>query len=85
MAEKDIFPSVRIELPGKASVDVSNTRQALDLLSDPDWPDRGTTHREAVETLLKVEDGHRSAVDARDALVRAAQDAGALAEASGGA
>lgn len=62
------------------TVRVEDAKQAFDLLSAPAWPDRGREHEEAVETALKVIDGHRSAVDARDALVRAAQKADNLIE-----
>lgn len=61
------------------SYPVRNAKEAFDVLSGTNWPRRGTEHAQAIDTALKVIDGHRSAVDARDALVRAAQEAGNLA------
>lgn len=64
---------------GKEPVAVTDARQASEVLMSVDWPgERTATHAEAVETCLKVLDGHRSAEDARSALVAAAQDAGIL-------
>ncbi|WP_235679157.1 DUF982 domain-containing protein [Aquibium microcysteis] len=57
-----------------------SAQQAFEVLSRPDWPVRGIEHAQAVDAALKVVDGHRSAVDARDALVRAAREAGTLVE-----
>ena len=61
-------------------VSIGTAKEAFDVLSDPNWPDRGIDHQQAIDVALKVIDGHRSAVDARDALVRAAREAGNLAE-----
>lgn len=58
---------------------VRTAKEAFDVLSDTNWPTRGIEHGQAVDAALKVIDGHRSAVDARDALVRAAREAGNLA------
>jgi hypothetical protein len=44
------------------------------------WPlNRGPRHRDAVETCLKVLEGYRSTVDARQALVEAARESEILA------
>ena len=59
---------------------VATAREALLILSSVDWPgERGLLHEDAVETALKVLDGHRSAVDGRDRFVEAARQAGILA------
>ena len=59
---------------------VATAREALLLLSSVDWPgERGPLHEDAVETALKVLDGHRSAVDGLDRFVEAARQAGILA------
>ena len=48
----------------KHKVIVREVEQARDLLMN-DWPSRrGPRHRDALETCLKVLDGHRSTVDA---------------------
>jgi hypothetical protein len=58
---------------------VRNTRQATDLLLTH-WPARsGPRHRDAIDACLKVLDGHRSTVDARNAFIEAAEEAGILA------
>jgi hypothetical protein len=72
--------AVQIDGPD-GPVTVTTAKEAFDLLSDPAWPERDLLQQEAVETALKVIDGHRSAVDARDALIRAAESAGNLLEA----
>lgn len=57
------------------------TRQAADCLMTA-WPlNRGPRHRDAVETCLKVLDGHRSTSDAREALIAAAEESEVLAPA----
>ena len=59
---------------------VATAREALLILSSVDWPgERGLLHEDAVETALKVLDGHRSAVDGLDRFVEAARQAGILA------
>ena len=70
---------VAIAGPGGV-VSVGTAAAAFDLLSDTSWPVRGLEHDQAIDAALKVMDGHRSAVDARDALVRAAREAGVLIE-----
>ena len=61
---------------GKRKVVVRQVEQALDLLMN-DWPTRrGPRHRDALETCLKVLDGHRSTVDAEIRFREAAQEAG---------
>jgi hypothetical protein len=69
--------AVLVESP-EGPVAISNAQEAFLLLSGPHWPRRDLLQKEAIETALKVMDGHRSAVDARDALVRAARSAGNL-------
>ncbi|MDI6026024.1 DUF982 domain-containing protein [Corticibacterium sp. UT-5YL-CI-8] len=60
-------------------VHIRDARQALDSLTSL-WPSqRGARHRDAVETCLKVIDGHRSTEDARLALIEAAREADLLA------
>jgi hypothetical protein len=63
---------------GGEPIAVRNTRQATDLLLTQ-WPARrGPRHRDAVDACLKVLDGHRSTVDARNAFIEAAEEAGIL-------
>ena len=76
---KEFEQAVVIDGPG-GQVEVATAQQAYDVLSDPAWPDRGPAHEEAVETALKVLDGHRSTVDAYDTFLRAAKEAGNLVE-----
>lgn len=58
---------------------INNAREAVDCLMTV-WPlNRGARHRDAVETCLKVLDGHRSTEDARRALVEAATESDVLA------
>jgi hypothetical protein len=78
--EKRFQQPVSVALAKGETVVVDNTRQATDLLLS-EWPARrGPRHRDAVEACLKVLDGHRSTVDARNALIEAAQEAGILAD-----
>jgi hypothetical protein len=56
---------------------ISTTVEARDLLASPDWP-RGPAHEAAYATCLKVLDGNRSTVDARDRFVEAARAASLL-------
>jgi hypothetical protein len=78
-------PDKRFQEPVMISLDqggkpiaVRNARQATDLLLTQ-WPARrGPRHRDAVDTCLKVLDGHRSTVDARNAFIEAAEEAGIL-------
>lgn len=58
---------------------IHNTREAADCLMTV-WPlNRGARHRDAVETCLKVLDGHCSIADARRALIEAAKESDVLA------
>ena len=59
---------------GRSLETVQDVLDALTLA----WPEdaRGPRHRDAVETCLKVIDGHRSASDAESALFLAAEEAG---------
>lgn len=58
---------------------IDNAREAVECLMTV-WPlNRGTRHRDAVETCLKVLDGHRSTEDARRALIEAARESEVLA------
>lgn len=63
------------------SATIASAEEAQEWLTTR-WPEgaRGPRHRDAVETCLKVIDGHRSAVDARDALLAAAEEAGFAVE-----
>ncbi len=62
----------------KHKVIVREVEQARDLLMN-DWPSRrGPRHRDALETCLKVLDGHRSTVDAEIRFREAAQEAGII-------
>lgn len=77
--QKGFQRPVNIAFGKGATVVVDNTRQAADLLLS-EWPARrGPRHRDAVDACLKVLDGHRSTVDAREAFIEAAQEAGILA------
>jgi hypothetical protein len=63
--------------PGEYAV-VASTSQAVECLLQQ-WPERhGPRHRDALDTCYKVLDGHRSTIDARQALVEAADEAGVL-------
>jgi hypothetical protein len=58
---------------------IDNTREAVECLMTV-WPlNRGARHRDAVETCLKVLDGHRATEDARRALIDAARESAVLA------
>jgi hypothetical protein len=67
--------------PGGEPIAVRSTRQAAELLTTQ-WPTtgRGPRHRDAVNACLKVLGGHRSTVDARNALIEAAEEAGISAD-----
>ena len=70
---------VTIGINGKETV-VSDAAHARDVLIER-WPgERGPRHRDALETCLKVIDGHRSTVDAELRFREAAREAGILAE-----
>ncbi|MEX0407527.1 DUF982 domain-containing protein [Aquibium sp. LZ166] len=76
---REFSDTVKITAPS-GTIEVASAQEAYEVLSDPDWPKRGPAHGEAVETALKVMDGHRSTVDAYDTFVRAAKEAGNLVE-----
>jgi hypothetical protein len=70
------FEAITIGLPHGQPVTVATAANALQLLTE-DWPEpRGPRHRDAVDTCLKVIDGHRSSQEVRRALVEAAAEAG---------
>jgi hypothetical protein len=76
--DKGFQQPVVISLDQGEPIAVRNTRQATDLLLTQ-WPARrGPRHRDAVDACLKVLDGHRSTVDARNAFIEAAEEAGIL-------
>lgn len=78
-ADKRFQEPVMISLDQGGPIAVGSTRQATDLLLTQ-WPAlRGPRHRDAVDACLKVLDGHRSTVDARNAFIEAAEEAGILA------
>ncbi|MER2534613.1 MAG: DUF982 domain-containing protein [Rhizobiaceae bacterium] len=53
---------------------IASAREAAECLMTI-WPlQRGPRHRDAVETCLKVLDGHRSSSEARRALIEAAEE-----------
>ena len=58
--------------------EVCTTEEARDILTSPDWPNRGPRHADAIETCLKVLDGHRSTIDARNTFIEAAREASVL-------
>ena len=64
---------------GHGPVAVPSTLQASRLLMSVEWPGRrDASHAEAVETCLKVLDGHRSTEEARTVFTAAAAKAGVL-------
>lgn len=74
--EKPFSRPVTIRAPSGALA-IAGVRQAADLLASVDWPGpRDDLHVDALETCLKVLDGHRSTEDARARLVDAAIAAG---------
>jgi hypothetical protein len=77
MAKSIAIEEVRISRPdGHPDIVIADVDTALRLLTE-DWPQqRGPRHRDAVETCLKVIDGHRSSAEARRALAEAAVEAG---------
>jgi hypothetical protein len=58
---------------------IGTTKEASECLMTSWPPDRGPRHRDAVDTCLKVLDGHRSIADAREALIAAAVESKVLA------
>jgi hypothetical protein len=71
------LPTPLVLSHGADARQLSTVREVLDALTLA-WPEeaRGPRHRDAVETCLKVLDGHRSASDAVMALQAAAAEAG---------
>jgi hypothetical protein len=59
-------------------VAIASVRDALDFLSGRWTAAQDITHRDAVETCLKVLDGHRSTVDGFNAFRAAAKASGLL-------
>lgn len=79
MDSKPFEKPVTLEL-GRVGVykRIFSAREAAECLMTV-WPlNRGPRHRDAVDTCLKVLDGHRSASDARRALVEAARESDVL-------
>lgn len=76
---------MKFDHPVKVGIDggqilVEDAAHARDVLIER-WPgERGPRHRDALETCLKVIDGHRSTVDAEVRFREAAREAGILAE-----
>ena len=63
-------------------VSIGSVQEASDLLASVEWPGpRDELHANALETCLKVLDGHRSTEDARARLVDAALAAGIYSDA----
>lgn len=80
--DKPFEKTVLIRTPS-GMVEVKGARQASEMLADVAWPGpRDDRHADALETCLKVLDGHRSTEDAYLRLVEAAEAAGILADAS---
>ena len=81
MNDKPFDIPVRVLLEPDNVRSVTSTLEAAENLTNVRWPgERDAKHRDAVETCLKVLDGHRSTVDARNAFVEAARAAGILVE-----
>jgi hypothetical protein len=75
-APKPLDPPVVLSLEGR-DVTVESVQQAILLLSDVNWPGpRDALHADALETCVKVLDGHRSTEDARKRLTEVARAAG---------
>lgn len=76
---------MKFDHPVKVRIDdglilVEDAAHARDVLIER-WPgERGPRHRDALETCLKVIEGHRSTVDAEVRFREAALEAGILAE-----
>lgn len=79
MDEKPFDKPVLLELGRIGSYrHIDSTREAVECLTTV-WPlNRGPRHRDAVETCLKVQEGHRSTADARQALIEAARESDVL-------
>lgn len=77
--DKPFAEPVRIRYPD-GDVSVGSVRQARDLLASVEWPGpRDGLHENALDTCLKVLEGHRSTEDGRQRLVEAALAAGIYA------
>lgn len=76
MDDKPLAQPVTLAFAGQ-SHRVASVREAYVLLTTG-WPEeaRGDRHRDAADACLKVLDGHRSAIDAEQALRDAALEAG---------
>lgn len=76
MADHPLPGPVSLSLDGEQK-SIATVEEAVTLLSTG-WPQdkRGPRHRDALETCLKVLDGHRSVVDAQAALGAAVEEAG---------
>ena len=78
MDDKSFDTPITVTLDGAPRA-VASVRAASEMLMSVDWPGaRDDRHAEAVDTCLKVLDGHRSTEDARAAFSAAAGDAGIL-------
>lgn len=79
MDDKNLPHPVELAFDGKTHT-ISTVRQAYDFLTTL-WPEdaRGDRHGDAAGTCLKVLDGHRSAIEAEEALREAAAEAGMTA------
>ena len=74
--EKRFETPVDVRIDG-TSRQVATVQEAIDLLSETGWPgERGPRHRDAMETCMKVLEGHRSTIDARMRFFEAAREAG---------
>jgi hypothetical protein len=81
--DKSFDKPVLIRTPSGV-IAIDSARQAADMLADVDWPGpRDDLHSDALETCLKVLDGHRSTEDARTRLVEAVTAAGLTADGDG--
>jgi hypothetical protein len=76
MPDKRFAEAVEIDFGGVRSV--ASARSAAQALLDVRWPRRGPRYRDAVDTCLKLLDGHRPPLDAHRAFVEAAREAGIL-------
>lgn len=79
MSDHPLPEPVTLSLDGE-NITVSTVQEAVTLLSTR-WPEgaRGPRRQDALDTCLKVLEGHRSAVDARVALLAAVEEAGMAA------
>jgi hypothetical protein len=79
--DKPLEPPVTLLVDGSA-VHIATVRSAADLLASTQWPgERGPRHRDALDTCLKVLDGHRVVSEARRELLLAAEEAGLAVDA----